>query len=65
MAASSPVARPRAPGVDDFAIRRGQNYGTVIVDRQADALSGRPGGQAAGWLVLPSTASREFIENTY
>jgi len=40
-------------GVDDFAIRRGQNYGTVLIDcqdgRVVDPLSGRDAAPLAAW----------------
>jgi transposase len=56
MAAPDPAApAPRVLGVDDFAIRRGQNYGTVIIDCQTgaplDLLAGRDAGPLAGWLA--------------
>lgn len=41
-------------GVDDFAIKRGQNYGTVLIDcedgRVVDLLPGRDAAPLAGWL---------------
>jgi transposase len=41
-------------GVDDFAMRRGRRYGTVMVDlathRVVDMISGRDGEGLAGWL---------------
>ncbi len=56
MAAPDPQApAPRVLGVDDFAIRRGQNYGTVIIDCETgaplDLLEGRDGQPLAGWLA--------------
>jgi transposase len=55
MAAPDPAApAPRVLGVDDFAIRRGQNYGTVIIDCETgaplDLLEGRDAKPLADWL---------------
>src|SRR4051812_30476661 len=49
------AASPRVAGVDDFAIRRGQHYGTLIIDIETgaplDLLEGRDAGPLADWLA--------------
>ncbi len=56
MAAPDPQAAcPRVLGVDDFAIRRGQHYGTLLIDCQTgaplDLLQGRDAQPLADWLA--------------
>ena len=56
MAAPDPeAASPRVLGVDDFAIRRGQHYGTLLIDCEAgaplDLLQGRDAQPLAEWLA--------------
>jgi transposase len=56
MAIPDPAASaPRVLGVDDFAIRRGQNYGTIIIDCETgaplDVLEGRDAKPLADWLA--------------
>ncbi|MFJ8803033.1 transposase family protein [Streptomyces sp. NPDC102487] len=45
---------PKVLGVGDFATRRGQHYGTVLIDCETgqplDLLSGRDGASLAGWV---------------
>src|SRR5262245_13701740 len=53
-AALTPVAPPRVLGVDDWAWRKGQSYGTLLVDlergRVIDLLPGRDGEALRQWL---------------
>ena len=56
MAAPDPeAASPRVLGVDDFAIRRGQHYGTLLIDCETgaplDLLQGRDAQPLADWLT--------------
>jgi Transposase len=55
MAAPDPeAASPRVLGVDDFAIRRGQHYGTLLIDIETGApldLLGRDAQPLADWLA--------------
>src|ERR1700690_2231503 len=50
---SSAMAAVRVAGVDDWACRKGSNYGTIIVDLErrevVDVLADRSGGTAANW----------------
>jgi transposase len=49
------AASPRVLGVDDFAIRRGQHYGTLLIDIETgaplDLLMGRDARPLADWLA--------------
>lgn len=49
------AAPPRVLGVDDFAIRRGQHYGTLLIDCETgaplDLLQGRDAQPLADWLT--------------
>jgi transposase len=49
------AAAPRVLGVDDFAMRRGQHYGTLLIDIEAgtplDLIEGRDARPLADWLA--------------
>jgi transposase len=49
-----PAPPPRVVGVDDWAIKKGHRYGTIVVDlerrRVLDLLPGRDGEPLKGWL---------------
>ena len=58
-----PVMAPQAAGVDDFALRRGKTYGTIVVDllthRPVDLLRERTAETLSHWLQTHSGV--EFI----
>jgi transposase len=53
-ARAHPGPLPRYVGIDDWACKKGQNYGTILIDlergRVIDLLPGRDGEALAGWL---------------
>ncbi|WP_329142687.1 ISL3 family transposase [Streptomyces sp. NBC_01456] len=53
-APEEPVGEIRVLGVDDFALRKGDSYATILVDlerrRPVDVLPGRDAGPLAAWL---------------
>jgi transposase len=53
-APNAPAPPPRYVGVDDWAIRKGQNYGTILIDLERhcgiDILPGRDGEELKKWL---------------
>jgi transposase len=53
-APDEPAPPPRYVGVDDWALRKGQNYGTILIDleraRVLDILPGRDGEALKAWL---------------
>ena len=53
-APAAPVPAPRYIGVDDWALRKGQRYGTIVIDLERgqvlDLLEGRDGEALKAWL---------------
>ena len=53
---TEPEASYRFVGIDDFALRKGHTYGTILVDLQRgrviDLFDGRDGAPVAAWLTL-------------
>jgi len=50
----APARAPRVIGVDDWALRKGQTYGTIIIDLErsevVELLPGRDGSELKTWL---------------
>lgn len=51
----APRATPRVLGVDDWSLRKGRNYGTLLVDLErhvvVDVLQGRDANTLTAWLI--------------
>lgn len=72
-APSQPATTPHALGVDDWAMRKGQTYGTILVDldrhRPIDLLADRTAATLEQWLkdhpgveIITRDRSNEYVE---